>query len=113
MRARQLPETEDGFLGWVIDCARRQFGWTVAHFRPCQTGRGWRTAVQADGAGFPDLVLVRDRVIFAEVKSAGGQLEPEQRAWRDRIQGAGGEWHLWRPGDRDRITELLKREEMP
>ena len=108
MRARQLPESEDGFLGWVIDCARRQFGWTVAHFRPCQTEQGWRTAVAADGAGFPDLTLVRDRIIFAEVKSMSGRLEPEQKAWRDRIILAGGEWHLWRPDQREWITSLLR-----
>lgn len=102
-----LAESEDGFLGWVIDQAH-WLHWTVAHFRPCQTGRGWRTAVQADGAGFPDLVLVRDRVLYAEVKSAGGRLEPEQRAWRDRIVAAGGEWHLWRPDQREWITSLLR-----
>ena len=73
IRARQLPETEDGFLGWIIDQAQWS-GWTVAHFPPARTEQGWRTAVAADGAGFPDLTLVRDRIIFAEVKSAAGFL---------------------------------------
>ena len=85
----------------------RQNGWHVAHFRPALTGRGWRTPVQADGKGFPDLVLVRERVIYAELKSRTGSLEPEQRAWRDWLRATGAEWHLWRPDQRDEITALL------
>lgn len=56
-------EWADTFLG-----AARINGWTCAHFRPARTEHGWRTAVQADGAGFPDWVLVRERVIFVELK---------------------------------------------
>ena len=56
----------------------------------------------------PDLVLVRDRIVFAEVKSHSGWLSGEQKAWRDRIVFAGGEWHLWRPDMRDRITDILR-----
>lgn len=36
----------------VIELARI-LGWRVAHFRPALTKHGWRTPVQADGAGFP------------------------------------------------------------
>lgn len=78
----------------IVDCARL-FGWTVAYFRPAQTAKGWRTPVGADGKGWPDLCLVRDRVVFAELKVNGRKLEPAQEAWRDRILHAGGEWHLW------------------
>ena len=48
-------------------------------------------------AGWPDLVLVKDRIIFVELKSEKGRLSPAQRQWRDDIQGAGGEWYLIRP----------------
>jgi hypothetical protein len=69
----------------VIEYARL-FGWTVAHFRVAQTKRGWRTPVAADGAGFPDLVLVRGpRLIFAELKSASGRLRDEQEHWIRRL----------------------------
>lgn len=74
--------------------------WRVAHFRPARTAHGgWRTAVAGDGAGFCDLVLVRDWVIFVELKSAKGHLTPEQVSWRDVLVAAGCEWHLWRPAD--------------
>jgi hypothetical protein len=46
------------------------YGWRAAHFRPARTAKGWRTPVAADGAGFPDLVLVRrTRIVAAELKS--------------------------------------------
>ena len=61
--------TEADLQQAVIECART-LGWMVAHFRPAlrQSGR-WSTPVQADGKGFPDLVLARaGRVIFAEAQ---------------------------------------------
>lgn len=39
----------------VIELART-LGYRVAHFRAARTAQGWRTPVEADGAGFPDLV---------------------------------------------------------
>jgi len=84
-------------------------GWRVAHFRPAQNARGdWRTAVAADGRGFPDLVLARDRIIFAELKTATGRLSPHQKAWRLALTTSGAEYHLWRPEDFDAIQEALK-----
>ena len=69
----------------------------------------WRTPAQADGKGFPDLVLVRDRIVFAELKGHKyRKLEPEQIRWREDIEGAGGEYHLWYPEDRDKIIDVLR-----
>lgn len=83
----------------VLELASR-LGWATAHFRPglTQTGR-WVTAVQGDGVGFPDTVLVRDRIVFAELKAEGKYLKPEQKIWKTRLEKAGAEYHLWRPGD--------------
>jgi hypothetical protein len=105
--------TESDFLKQVIDLAHI-YGWKVAHFRPAMTARGWRTAVQADGAGFPDLVLVRDRVIFAELKSDGGKLSVSQDTWLYRLVEAAKNMmglgvYVWRPSDFDGIVEVLKR----
>ena len=103
-----LPETEDQFLTWILDRARAS-RWRTIHVRPGRTGAGeWRTPVQGDGVGFPDLVIVRDRIVYAEVKSERGTLSTEQAEWRERIIFAGGEWHLWRPRHRDLITEVLR-----
>lgn len=82
----------------VIECAQL-LGWRVAHFRPALTARGWRTPVAADGVGFPDLVLVRDRVLFVELKSARGRIGVEQRAWQDALQAAGAVSAVWTPRD--------------
>lgn len=90
--------TERELQDAVIEMARL-FGWRVAHFRVALTKRGWRTPVAADGAGFPDLVLVRDRVIYAELKGDGGRIRPDQQEWRDALLEAGEEVYLWRPDD--------------
>lgn len=72
---------ERHFQRQVIDLARL-CGWRVAHFRPAQTVRGWRTPVEADGAGFPDLLMVRGNELLAlELKSAKGKATPEQEEW--------------------------------
>jgi len=49
----------------------QMLGWKVAHFRPMFDAKRkrWRTPASRDGVGFPDLVLVRDRVIVAELKT--------------------------------------------
>lgn len=93
----------------VIDLAQT-LGWRVAHFRPSPTGKGWRTAVEADGAGFPDLVLVKgDRVLFREVKSGRGKLTEAQQRWLDALCRAGMDAKLWRLEDlRTTILEELR-----
>jgi hypothetical protein len=103
----KLVETEDGFMGWVIDYAHFR-EWTVAHFRPARTGDGWVTAVQADGDGFPDLVLVRDRVVFAELKAGRRPiLSGAQDRWADALTTADAEYYLWVPADRPAIVRVL------
>lgn len=101
--------SEADFQRAVLDLARI-LGWRVAHFRPARTAKGWRTAVAADGKGFPDLVLVKDRVLYRELKAAGGKLTPEQRAWGDALLKAGQDWKVWTPDDWPMITkELMQR----
>lgn len=52
------------------------------------------------GPGFPDLVIAGlDGVLFAELKSAAGQLSTEQTKWRYRLLAAGQQYYLWRPRD--------------
>ena len=104
-------QTEAAFQRQVIRLARMT-GWRTAAFRPAMNQRGdWRTPVQGDGKGWPDLVLVKgDRILFRELKTAAGQLSPEQREWRDTLVAAGADWALWRPRDWDAIEATLKGE---
>lgn len=85
-------------------------GWTVFHTRPARSEKGWRTAVAYQGAGFPDVVAVRDRVLFAEIKAGRNTLRAEQVEWRDRLILAGAEWHLWNEKDwaNGSIEEVLR-----
>ncbi len=84
-------------------------GFLVAHFQSVKTDqRGWVTPVGAQGKGFPDLCLVRDRIVFIEVKGDGDRLRPDQVKWLDALAAAGVEAHVirpkeWRDGTVDRI----------
>jgi hypothetical protein len=92
--------TEAELQANVIELARL-LGWLVAHFRSVPVKRGNRvvhmTPVQADGAGWPDLVLVRDRLLAVELKQDRRYPSPEQRLWLDALGLAGVETHVWRP----------------
>lgn len=100
--------SEDDFLVAVIDLAHRN-RWKAAHFRPGLTKNGkYVTAVQGDGKGWTDLVLVRERIVYMELKAKKEKLRPEQEEWRDWIKAAGGEWYLFYPRQWSEIEEVLK-----
>lgn len=107
-----LPEKD--FTKLVIDYARSR-GWRTAHFRPAMTSDGhWVTAVQGDGAGFVDIVLVRPgapglpgTVLWVELKSDGGRLSADQRAWRDVLLAAGERWYCFRPAQWAELVGVL------
>lgn len=102
-----MNETEAEFQRWVTELAE-VLGWTHVHFRPAMTSKGYRTPVSGPlGKGWPDLVLVRERVIFAELKSVKGKLSLEQDYVLEELRRAGAEVYLWRPEDRDQIGEVL------
>lgn len=103
---RRLTESE--WQQRVIDLAHL-FGWRVAHFRPARTQTGWRTPVAADAAGFPDLILVRDRLIAAELKTERGTVSWPQQQWLDALQAAGVETHVWRPSDWADVQHTLQK----
>ena len=111
-----LAITEEQFQSQVIELARYS-GWKCAHFRGVRIQRKngtvyYQTPVQADGAGFPDLVLLRPpRIIYAELKSDKGRASPEQDEWlRALAECSGNEVYLWRPRDLDEIENVLKRD---
>ena len=101
--ALDASKSEAAFQAEVIAEAHR-CGWRVTAYRPAQTARGWRTAVQGD-AGGPDLLLARGGVVWCwELKSAGGYPDREQRAWGLAL---GASYRLLRPRDWAWIQEVL------
>jgi len=105
--------TETEFMQQIIDLAHL-YSWHVAHFRPAWSRDGKRcmTAVAADGAGFPDLCMVkRCRLIFAELKADKGRLSPEQQGWIDNLTNSMRcEVYIWKPENFEEIVEVLTRE---
>ena len=106
--------TEAEFIRQVLDLAR-WCGWRSAHFRPGKTGRKdrngkdvWVTAVQGDGKGFPDLVLVKTRVIAAELKVGRNRTTAEQDDWLKAFAAAGIATFVWTPADWNEIQDVLQ-----
>lgn len=83
----------------VVDLARR-LGWTIYH-----TFNSRRSA-----HGFPDLVLVRDRVIYLELKRenrATSKLTDEQREWLGKLRAADADAYVARPSDLENLAATL------
>ena len=115
MADKAMRESE--LQGYIINAAR-SLGWLVAHFRPALTAKGWRTAVEGDGVGFPDLCMVnptQHRLIFAELKRANGTIENKQWLWHESLSTVAlacdpVEVFIWRPVDwsSGRIEAVLR-----
>ena len=105
--------SEADFTRTVIDLART-LGWRCAHFRPARViikgKETYRTAVQGDGVGFPDLVLVKTGkpIFFIEVKSEMGKVSPEQALWLMLLDRGSTPAFVIRPSQWDELVALLK-----
>lgn len=73
--------------------------------------RGWHAYYthnsKGSPAGYPDLTLVRDRVVFAELKTGIGRVRPAQQEWLDHLRAAGAEVYVWRPAHAREIERVL------
>ena len=103
---------ESEFQRTVIELARTCH-WKVAHFRPVKQLRAdgttrYLTPVQADGVGFPDLILLRgSRGIAWELKSDRGVAKPEQVEWLKAFGAAGFEVGVVFPMNWDYVERTL------
>jgi hypothetical protein len=60
-------------------------------------------------SGFPDLVIVGRRVLFAELKRENdSKVTPEQADWLRDLRDAGVEVHVWRPSDWPYVARRLR-----
>jgi hypothetical protein len=70
--------------------------------------RYWHdTDSRRNEAGFPDLVILGNGVVWAELKAERGRVSPEQQAWHDDLKRAGAEVYVWRPADWPFISDRL------
>lgn len=98
LRSTQLRrQSESQFQAAVILLAE-VCGWKVYHTHDSRRSN----------KGFPDLVLVRERTIYRELKTETGKLTPEQRDWLLALRQAGDDADMWRPRDWQHIEDILK-----
>jgi hypothetical protein len=99
---------EKDFQKQIIDLGHL-YGWRIALFRPALRQSGhYSTPVGADGAGWPDLTLVKGRrLIFAEIKAQAGVTSPDQDIWLDCLKQTGAAVFIWKPSDWDSIQKVL------
>ena len=78
--------TEQAFQSHLVKYAKNR-GWQVYHTynsKRCEPG-------------FPDLVLVRNRVLYRELKSENGRLTKAQKEWIGFLKNAGADVSVWKP----------------
>lgn len=99
-----LPDwDEPRFQRWVVATARAN-GWRVRIMD--QRGRpGWRG--QATDKGLPDLLLVKDEVVWMELKAVGGKLRPDQVEWIEALKAAGAPVLVVEPTDWELLLRFL------
>ena len=73
---------------------------------------GWKHAYHTHDSrrsdtGFPDLVLVRDRVVFLELKREQGRVTDTQREWLAALTAAGAEVYVARPRHLEPLAAVL------
>lgn len=88
--------SEREFQTWVESRAAER-GWIAFHDHDSRR----------NAAGFPDLLLIRERVVWLELKYGRGKVRPKQQAFIDALRAAGQEVHVAWPGDIPRVLEVL------
>lgn len=90
--------TEREWQSQVVEMARL-FGWSVYHTHDSRRSK----------PGWPDLALVRDRLVMAELKTQTGRVSAAQEKWLLMLTNAGVETYVWRPSDIDLVLDVLRR----
>src|SRR5690348_11877711 len=70
----------------------KQFQWQIVQLARLLQWKHYHTWNSMHSAqGFPDLVLVRERVIYVELKSQKGECSVHQLGWIEALRNAGQE----------------------
>jgi hypothetical protein len=89
--------SEADFQAQVVALAE-QLGWHVVHINDSRRQRAEH---------WPDLVLIRDRILYRELKKIGKRPTPGQEAMLARLRAAGGDAEWWDPTHWDVIHQTL------
>lgn len=115
VKARAEGRTAERACGVIIspprlDCTEKAFQADVVRLAE---SLGWEWYHTHDSrrspSGFPDLVLVRERAVYAELKAESGTLSAEQTHWLNRLKAAGQEAYVWRPSTWAAVEAILTR----
>jgi len=85
----------------VIELAESQ-GWLVYHVANVKGQLRCKSSV-----GFPDLLLLKDKIVIWECKIPPNKLSPAQKVWTDRFAEVGVETKVITPEDWDYIKLTL------
>lgn len=93
LRARQSEAT------WQkqVEQLAAEYGWICWHDHDSRR----------NDAGFPDLLLIRERVVFIECKTETGRLSQAQSAFLAGLRAAGQEVYVMRPSDVGHLLQVL------
>lgn len=111
-RPRETAAKQEGFAVAVV---KETCGWSETEFQEefvsLFKGLGWKGYHPFNSrksvAGYPDWTLVRDRVVWIELKTEEGDASADQLNWIDDLKKAGGEVYLFRPSDWSEIVRVL------
>lgn len=100
MASRLLDVVTEAEFQHSIETLCEQLG--LLHYHVARSDKALVSA-----KGFPDLVIVGKRVIFAELKTEKGKLRPDQKDWLGGLHHAKAEVYIWRPSDMPFIVNTL------
>lgn len=107
-------KNESEFSKWCIEKGH-EYGWKIARFHrlPSPNGEQWRTPFGADAKGWLDLVCVRERIFFVELKMRGRKPTAEQANWMEWLRAAGQEVYLWMDNQTDEVERVFEHTATP
>jgi hypothetical protein len=97
-RQRQPRKTPEADLERAVIEFAERLGYLVHGVRPAVQKSGSFSDPLKGRRGYPDLTLVgKVGVVFLELKSEKGRLDPDQIVWRDALLTAGARYGVIRP----------------
>lgn len=87
-----------------VIAAAVDLGWDVYHQKDSRAVQGGELRGDRMSKGWPDLVLVRERILFRELKRQfRSELTKDQARWLAILRAAGQDAGVWRPRMYDEV----------